>query len=152
MVESGEKWGHMILTGQFRHNLDSKNRLIIPVKFREPLGEIFEVTKGLDGCLSVYTMEKWESMISQLSRIPSTKKEARMYLRALTGNATECSLDSQGRIQLPQFLMAHFKKSCVIVGVADHIEIWPEEQWDSYNDLASESLESVAESLKEYIA
>jgi MraZ protein len=48
--------------------------------------------------------------------------------------------------------MAHFKKSCVIVGVADHIEIWPEEQWNSYSDLASESLETVAESLTEYIA
>ena len=142
----------MILTGQFRHNLDSKNRLIIPVKFREPLGEVFMITQGLDGCLAAYTMEKYEAMIAKLTTIPSTKKEARMYLRALTANANECTLDSQGRVQLPQFLMTHFKKSCVIVGVDDHIEIWPEEQWNSYSDLASESLETVAETLTEFIA
>jgi MraZ protein len=143
----------MMFMGQFRHNLDSKNRLIIPVKFREPLGANFVVTKGLDGCLSVYTAEKWESMISRLAQIPATKKEARMYLRTLTGNAMECDLDNQGRIQLPQFLvsLAHFTKSCVIVGVADHVEIWPEEQWDTYDDLASESFESIAESLTEYL-
>ena len=139
--------------GQYRHNLDAKNRLIIPARFREALGENFYVTKGLDGCLSIYTEEKWNSMVARLASIPSTKKEARMYVRALTGNASECVLDSQGRIQLPQFLVTHagITKECVIVGVADHVEIWPETQWDSYDDLASESLESVAETLTEFL-
>lgn len=143
----------MMFKGQFRHSLDSKNRLIIPAKLRDGLGESFTVTRGLDGCLSIYTQEKWESMIEKISMIPATKKEARMYMRVLTGNAADCSLDSQGRIQLPQFLLgqAHITKGCVIVGVADHVEIWSEEQWDSYEDLASESIDSVAETLTEYL-
>lgn len=143
----------MMFKGQFRHTLDSKNRLIIPVKLRDGLGESFTVTKGLDGCLSVYTEDRWESMIAKVSSIPATKKEARMYLRVLTGNAMDVSLDSQGRIQLPQFLIkqANITKGCVIVGVADHVEIWSEEQWDSYDDVASESYESIAETLTEYL-
>ncbi len=143
----------MMFIGQYRHNLDSKNRLIIPAKFRDALSGTFFVTKGLDGCLSVYTAEQWETMISKLAQIPSTKKEARMYLRTLTANACDVSLDAQGRIQLQQFLLsgAQIKKSVVIVGVADHIEIWPEEQWETYDDLASESFESVAESLTEFL-
>ena len=143
----------MMFKGQFRHTLDSKNRLIIPAKLRDGLGESFTVTKGLDGCLSIYTQDRWEAMISKISMIPGTKKEARMYLRVLTGNATDCTLDSQGRIQLPQFLVAqaHIEKNCVIVGVADHVEIWPEETWDSYDEEASASFESVAETLTEYL-
>ena len=139
--------------GQYRHNLDAKNRIIVPAKFRDGLGEVFVVTKGLDGCLSIYTDERWSEMIASLERIPATKKEARQYMRSLTSKAVECSLDNQGRIMLPQFLLAtaNIKKSCVVVGVADHVEIWPEEAWDSYDEEASESFETVAESLTEFL-
>ena len=84
--------------GQYRHNLDAKNRIIVPAKFRDGLGEVFVVTKGLDGCLSIYTDERWSEMIASLERIPATKKEARQYMRSLTSKAVECSLDNQGRI------------------------------------------------------
>ena len=139
--------------GQYRNNLDAKNRIIVPAKFRDGLGEVFVVTKGLDGCLSIYTDERWSEMIASLERIPATKKEARQYMRSLTSKAVECSLDNQGRIMLPQFLLAtaNIKKSCVVVGVADHVEIWPEETWDSYDEEASESFETVAESLTEFL-
>lgn len=139
--------------GEYRHNLDAKNRLIIPAKFRDDLGNSFVVTKGLDGCLSIYTADHWAAMIDKLASIPSTKKEARQYIRSLTSKAVECSLDSMGRIQLPQYLLktAHIEKSCVIIGVADRIEIWPEEGWDDYEEEASASFESVAESLTEYL-
>ena len=40
-----------MLIGQYQHNIDAKNRVIVPAKFREDLGERFYVTKGLDGCL-----------------------------------------------------------------------------------------------------
>ena len=40
--------------GEYNHALDSKNRIIIPSKFRENLGSSFFITKGLDGCLYVY--------------------------------------------------------------------------------------------------
>lgn len=139
--------------GQYRHNLDAKNRIIVPAKFRDGLGEAFVVTKGLDGCLSIYTADKWAEMIGRLERIPATKREARQYLRSLTSKAVECSLDNQGRIQLPQFLIATaaIRKGCVVVGVADHVEIWPEETWDSYDEEAAASFETVAESLTEFL-
>ena len=139
--------------GEYRHSLDTKNRLIIPAKFRDGLGESFVVTKGNDGCLAVYTQDKWEGMIARLARIPSTKKEARLYMRSLTSKAVECSLDSQGRIQLPQFLIktAEIVKSCMVIGVADHIEIWPEEKWEVYSEEADAAFETVGEDLTEFL-
>lgn len=139
--------------GEYRHSLDAKNRLIIPARFREGLGDSFVVTKGHDGCLAVYTEEKWAGMIERLARIPATKKEARLYMRSLTSKAVECSLDNQGRIQLPQFLIktAEISKSCMVIGVADHVEIWPEEKWDAYDEAADDAFEAVAEVLTEYL-
>ena len=139
--------------GEYRHSLDAKNRMIIPAKFRDELGNTFVVTKGLDGCLTVYTSSQWTKIIEQLEKLPTTKKEARQYVRYLTSKASECELDGQGRIQLPQVLVAaaDIKKICVVVGAADHVEIWSEERWNAYEEEAAESFESIAETLTEYL-
>ena len=47
--------------GEYNHTIDAKGRIIIPAKFRELLGEEFVLTKGLDGCLSIYPMDEWEA-------------------------------------------------------------------------------------------
>lgn len=139
--------------GEFRHNLDAKNRIIIPAKFRDELGAVFVVTKGLDGCLSVYTQQQWTTVIEQLQKLPSTKREARLYIRSITSKATECECDTQGRIQLPVYLKseASLEKECVIVGVAEHVEIWSKERWEGYSQVASDSLEDIAEQLTDFL-
>ena len=45
--------------GEYNHSIDAKGRMIVPAKFREQLGNEFVVTKGLDGCLFVYSNEEW---------------------------------------------------------------------------------------------
>lgn len=139
--------------GEYRHNLDAKNRLIIPAKFRDSLGDTFYVTRGLDGCLAAYTSESWEEQIAQLAKLPSTNKKARQYVRSITSKAQESTLDSQGRLQLPQYLveLAGIEKACVIVGVSDHFEIWSEAGWKSFEDEADDSFEDDAEMLTEFL-
>ena len=53
--------------GEYKHSLDNKNRVIIPAKFREALGETFFVTIGFEGSLDVYTQEDWDDIIQELS-------------------------------------------------------------------------------------
>ena len=139
--------------GEYRHSLDAKNRLIIPARYRDELGETFIVTKGLDGCLTVYTAPQWESLVKQLEQLPSTKREVRQYVRFLLSKAVECQFDSQGRIQLPAVLIkaADIMKKCAVIGAADHIEIWAEEKWDAYDEEAGASFEAAAESLTELL-
>ena len=142
-----------MFTGEYRHNLDSKNRLIIPAKYRDELGEVFFITKGDDGCLTVYSKEQFEEKLRKISEIPSTKAEQRAYLRELTSSAQDCSLDNQGRIQLNPLLKkkAALNKNVVIIGVYDRIEIWPEELWDSYNEQCSSEFEANGEKLTGYM-
>lgn len=140
--------------GEYRHTLDAKGRLIIPSRFREELKESFVVTRGLDGCLTIYTQEQWQRVFEQLRRLPNTKRETRLYIHMLTSKAIECSPDSQGRILLPSTLLeeAKIEKECVIVGVADHVEIWAKERWEDYYSEASESFEEIAEALTDFLA
>lgn len=139
--------------GEYRHNIDTKGRIIIPARFRDELGEHFIVTRGLDGCLRTYTMEQWDAVFEQLKKLPSTKKETRMYIHMLTSKASDCEVDSQGRILIPSVLLqeASIEKECAIVGVADHVEIWSKQRWDGYYDQASTSFEDIAEQLTEFL-
>ena len=89
-----------MLIGEYHHNIDEKGRLIIPAKFREDIGEKFIVTRGLDGCLFVYSLVEWEKIVSKLKLLPFTKKDARTFMRFFLSGATECEFDKQGRINL----------------------------------------------------
>ena len=139
--------------GQYCHNIDLKGRMIIPAKFRDELGNTIVVTRGLDGCLSVYTLTQWQTIYEQLIKLPSTKKESRMYIRTFMANAAECELDNQGRILLPPTLIkvANITKECIVIGAGDHVEVWAKENWLTFANAADESLETIAESLTEFI-
>ena len=119
--------------GEYGHNIDRKGRLIMPAKFREELGEHVVVTRGLDGCLYVYTTEQWMEVYEKLSTLPSTNKNARWYQRMVLSKAAECEMDAQGRILIPSSLtsLAELQKECLIIGMANHLEIWSKERWEA---------------------
>lgn len=135
--------------GEYRHTLDSKGRLIIPAKFREQLGAKFVVTRGLDGCLFGYSSSEWSLLEQKLRKLPLTKRDARAFVRFLYSAATECELDKQGRINLPQTLCryAALTKKCMIIGVSNRLEIWSEERWQAYSQDAADNFDEIAEEL-----
>ena len=122
--------------GEYYHNLDAKGRIIIPAKFRDELNGTFILTRGLDGCLTIYSTEKWEKIFEEINKLPETKKATRQYIRMLTANACECTLDNQGRILIPANLSGsvNITKECVVVGANSHLEIWDKSTWNDYMD------------------
>lgn len=64
--------------GEYRHNVDTKGRLIVPAKFREYLGEVFVLTRGLDQCIFGYPMTEWKVIEEKIKSLPMTKKDARI--------------------------------------------------------------------------
>ena len=175
MVESGELWdlvertwreasfqkaiqreGHqiaarrrciMMFMGEYNHTIDTKGRLIIPAKFREQLGNEFVVTKGLDGCLFVFPMNEWELFEQKLRTLPLTQKSARKFTRFFVAGATECELDKQGRILLPQTLreFAQLEKDVVLSGNLNRVEIWSKANWMDNN--AYDDMDDIAEQM-----
>ena len=144
----------VMFMGEYRHNLDSKNRLLVPSKFRDQLSTTVYVTEWMDGCLAAYAETEWNEMVAKLNRLPKTNKAARAYVRRITGKADTCPIDQQGRILLPQFLIKDIgiDKACVIVGVSDHFEIWPAEAYDAFDEETDGNFEELAESLTEMLS
>lgn len=136
--------------GESRHTVDPKGRLIIPTRFREELGSEFVVTRGLDGCLFVYPMSQWEPLAKQLSQMPLTDKDARLFTRFIIAGANICELDKQGRILLPVTLreFAGLDKEILLAGMVDHIEIWNEERYREKADFSD--MDAIAEHLSSF--
>lgn len=135
--------------GEYSHSIDAKGRLIIPAKFREGLGEEFVLTKGLDGCLSIYSMEEWSIFEKKLQALPLTNKNARKFSRFFVAGATMCELDKQGRILVPATLreFAGLEKDVVLTGNLNRIEVWSKEKWNENNDY--DDMDAIAEDMQE---
>ena len=140
-----------MLIGEYRHNIDDKGRIIIPSKFREEIGMKFVVTRGLDGCLFVYSMDNWNKIVSKLQTLPFTKKDARTFMRFFLSGATVCEFDKQGRINLSNSLIlyAGIQKECTIIGVNDRLEIWSSEKLDAIMEENTLNFSDIAENLFE---
>ncbi len=153
MVDSGMMWKKVgvsrMLMGEFHHNIDDKGRLIIPSKFRYELGEKFIVTRGLEKCLFVYSLEDWDKIIKRLKSLPFTNKDARNFTRFFLSGAAECEFDRQGRINItsPLVSYADLTKECVIIGANDRLEIWSENTWNKFFDENEDKLSDIAENL-----
>lgn len=140
-----------MLIGEYNHNIDKKGRLIVPAKLRDGLGDTFVVTKGLDNCLFVYPQKEWSIIQSKLKELPMTNRDARAFVRFFFSGATECGIDKQGRVLIPNNLRrhAHLNKEIVIIGVATRVEIWSRDNWDKYNNDDSLSYDEIAEKMTE---
>ena len=138
-----------MLSGEFRHCLDPKNRLFIPAKHREELGDTFMVVRSIrENCLQVYSSEEWESYIAPIRKME--RRDSEKILRTLHRNAAQVSPDSQGRIVLPPSLIEHASivKGAVVVGCGGYAEIWAEEVYDS--KLLEEDLDDIRATLESF--
>lgn len=117
--------------GEHKHTIDAKGRLTVPSDFRELLGEKFILTRGFEGCLSIYPMTEWEAFEKKLSALPLTNKKARTLTRFFVAGAAECELDKQGRILVPPTLreFAGLEKNVMLAGQLGRIDIWDENKW-----------------------
>lgn len=137
--------------GEYNHSVDTKGRVSIPSKFREELGERFILTKGLDNSLFIYSMDEWNILEGKLKQLPLTNRDARAFVRFFFSGATECELDTQGRIRIPTNLRQHatLEKDAVIIGVGTRIEIWSNIEWEKYNSDDNLSYDEIASKMAE---
>ncbi|EKN66331.1 cell division protein MraZ [Neobacillus bataviensis LMG 21833] len=135
--------------GEYHHSIDNKGRIIVPSKFRDELGDMFIITRGLDQCLFGYPVSEWALIEEKLKGLPLTKKDARAFTRFFFSGATESELDKQGRINIPAPLLQYGKleKECVILGVSNRIEIWSKQIWEDYFTQSEESFAEIAENM-----
>lgn len=122
-------------------NLDAKGRMAVPAKFRKHLdvcceGRLVITIDHSDHCLQLYPLPEWELVEQKLAQLPSLNAQVRRLKRMLLGYATECEMDSNGRVLLPPKLreFAGLTKSTVMIGQGNKLEIWDEQTWNSLMD------------------
>lgn len=118
-----------MFTGTYQNSIDSKNRMIIPSRYRDQLGGHCMLTRGFDRCLYIYSMEDYEVLVNKIRKLPQSDRDVRKFIREFFSNTEECHLDAQGRILIPQHLRdyAGISKNLVTKGALDKIEIWSTE-------------------------
>ena|SRR3989338_9998975 len=137
--------------GEYQHNLDSKGRIAIPVKFRREVGASAIITKGLDRCLFVFEAKAWEALAQKLNALPFSQANPRAFNRFMLAGAMDAEVDKQGRILISDYLRnyAGLKKQAIITGVYGRMEIWDIESWRQYKSKIESSSDEIAEKLGE---
>ncbi|PIP17719.1 MAG: cell division/cell wall cluster transcriptional repressor MraZ [Parcubacteria group bacterium CG23_combo_of_CG06-09_8_20_14_all_35_9] len=137
--------------GEYSHTIDQKKRLAIPSKFRKELGERAVITRGLDNCLFVFSLNEWKILSQKLSKLPLSQKDARGFSRLMLAGAMEVELDKLGRILIPDYLKqyASLEKKVIIAGLYNRLEIWNEAEWKNYKQKSEKEIGSIAERLGE---
>ncbi len=117
--------------GEYLHTLDDKGRLTIPAKFRGDLATGLVVTKGIDRCLVIYSMDAWRALKERVAGLPMTDRNARDFRRLLFASAADTVPDAQGRVIVPQPLRdyAGLNGEVVVAGCDAYIELWNPDAW-----------------------
>jgi len=137
--------------GEYDHAIDRKGRLIIPAKFRQVFHanniDTLFLTRGLDGCLFLFTEPEWRMAEAKFKQVSFTKAEGRKFNRLFFSGAVEVQLDRLGRLLIPKHLkeFAKITQEVVVVGVANRMEIWAKDQWQQFYESSRQSFEEVAE-------
>ena len=113
----------------YRHQLDAKNRMRIPAKFREDLGDNYVITCGTGGCLFVFKNQAMEELKTKLKKVSMFDAKKQDAIRFFLGRSWDAEEDGQGRILIPPALReyAGIDKNVITVGVFNRLEIWSEE-------------------------
>jgi MraZ protein len=129
----------LMLTGEYEHALDEKNRLFVSNKLRSQIdaeehGSNFFLVMGANGILCLYPEKYFQQIV--LAGAPGTAApdEAVAFERLSFALTSRVELDRQGRLLLGEKLRRRvkLKNNLTLVGVRDHIELWNSEDWEKY--------------------
>ena len=135
--------------GEYRHTLDEKGRIAVPIKFRAAFAPGAVVTRGLDHSLFLYPKAEWEALAQKLAALPFGQADNRAFARLMLAGAMEVDIDSSGRVNLPEYLRqyAGLKKDVVVAGLYNRLQICDENEWRTNAAHTEEQGNAIAERL-----
>jgi len=140
-----------MLVGEFVHTIDAKKRLAIPAKLRREIGDKAVLTRGLDGCLFLFSREEWEIFAEKIGQLSFAQRDTREFTRIFLSGASEVETDQLGRILIPEYLKnyAQLGKKIVIAGLFNRLEIWDHEKWETHKRGLESQADKIAEKMGE---
>jgi len=127
--------------------MDQRGRLVLPVSFREALGDKYIVTRGLDKCVWLFAPDEYTQLEDRITQLPEISN--REIYRFIIGSRVECASDPQDRLVIPLELREHaeLERDLVIVGQARKVEIWSRRVWKEHCAKVEEKVAEMMEGL-----
>lgn len=139
-----------MLIGSYEHRLDAKGRLVLPAPFREAMQSGMVASVGVGRCVSVYSKDRWQELLTKVQSLPFPKGKTRDFIRVLLATAQEAELDRSGRILIGASLREHagLEQDVNVVGVGDHLELWDTATWKDYSRGVLDDFAEIAEEVE----
>ena len=143
--------GRQLFLGEYQHSVDGKGRMVLPRKFRDALAGGCVITKGQERCLYIFPADRWQEEVEKVQKLPRTDRRARNFSRSFFAGASDQVPDGQGRIAIPAALRSYasLQKEVTVVGVAERVEIWATDAWESLSSEADDYYAEIAETISE---
>ncbi len=149
--------------GQYEHTIDTKGRISVPARYREVLGEMSEaseteksveriiLTRTFQQCLVIYPYDKWLGFEDKIRQLPQFNPHVQQLKRVYIAGAIECSVDSHGRLLVPQAMrdFAGLDRECIWVGQLDTCELWARDRWNGAIEEAMADPKALAEAMSD---
>jgi MraZ protein len=118
--------------GEYQPNITEGSRLALPKKLREQVrGDDLILSRGFEKCIFIYDKEDWVTEANKQIENPISDSKTRDLKRYMYAGAVESTIDTQGRVVLPNSLKeyAEIDKKTAVIGAGDHVEIWDLGNW-----------------------
>ena len=129
--------------GEYQPNITEGSRIALPKKLREQIsGDEIILSKGFEKCIFVYDKEDWVTEAQKQIENPITDSRTRDLKRYMYSGASETTIDSQGRVVIPNNLKEYsqINKKTIVIGAGDHVEIWDLDNWSEHSEKISFNL------------
>ena len=147
--------------GQYEHTMDAKGRVSLPARFREVLAEMdvdgrnadrVILTRSFENSLELYPYDKWLNFEQDVQELPRFDRTVKRIKKVLVASAVEVTLDSHGRLLVPQSMrkFADLDRDVVWVGQLDTVELWSRERWEAAVDDALGDPEDLQQAAAEF--
>lgn len=144
-----------MLTGEYSHQLDAKNRMRIPARLKKELGDEYYFCIGTNHCITVLSKQEAEAQLEKLNSIKYSDLKNQKVLREIAKSFVPAVEDGQGRVVLPPELRRHAllgkeDKELIICGAVNRIEIWAKKVYDEYFDNDEEDFDTRISQLQDF--
>lgn len=147
--------------GQYEHTMDAKGRVSLPARYREVLAEMDPdgsnadrviLTRTFDKSLELYPVDRWTAFEEKVRSLPQFEPSVKQLMRVYVAGAVECSLDSHGRLLIPQPMRqwGGLEREVVWVGQLDKAQLWAKNRWDAAVEDALEDAEALQQKVAEF--
>ena len=119
-----------MLFGEYDHQVDAKNRIRIPARFKSTIVNNYVFVRGSTKCISIYPEEVFNNRYGKFTNVSVFDVEGQRALMEVLSSCYQACEDGQGRVVIPEKLRiyAGIDKDVVSIGMGDHVDMYSKEE------------------------